>query len=72
MGNVKAAYVGIAQEEWSTEGIREVRIDHGGHGAQKSALSKGVDEKCNIRPAHNNIYRTHISRLDKSSRARRG
>jgi ATP-binding cassette, subfamily B, multidrug efflux pump len=42
------------------------------HGAQKGALLKGVDEKCSIRPAYNNTHRTHIGRLDLSSRARRG
>jgi len=42
------------------------------HGAQKSALSKGVDEKCSIRPAHKNIHHIHTGRLDLSSRARRG
>jgi hypothetical protein len=37
-----------------------------------SALSKGVDGLMQPVPAHNNIYRVHIGRLDLSSRARRG
>jgi len=56
----------ICDKEFLTTEVTEL------HGAQKGALSKGVDEKCSIRPAHNNIYCTHIGRLDLSSRARRG
>jgi len=37
-----------------------------------SALPKGVDGLMQPVPAHNNIYRVHIGRLDLSSRARRG
>jgi murein DD-endopeptidase MepM/ murein hydrolase activator NlpD len=39
---------------------------------KKSTPSRGVDGLMQPVPAHNNIYRTHIGRLDLSSRARRG
>jgi radical SAM superfamily enzyme YgiQ (UPF0313 family) len=63
---------GIVQKEFFTTEYHCPTDSLELHGAQKSALSKGVDEKCSIRPAHNNIYRTHRNRLDLSSRARRG